>query len=158
MIKKDYVNFDARVWTGRTGKKTNVVGRIESMPFKMGSFGHIFCAHVLEHFTYWEAQDVLKLCYDLLKPGGTCTMETPCIIGSYKFYVEKHNNVKKWIETLYGAIWKTSPHGEFYQHKFGWTRELLAEEMLKVGFTILKTSHGLSHGMGNRDLRVHARR
>ena len=155
MIKDDYVNFDAVVWTSRKGTRTNVIGRIEDLPFKLGAFEHIFCAHVLEHFTYWDAQELLKKCYDLLQSGGTCTMETPDIIGAYEFYVVRHNNIKKYIETLYGAIWKRSPHGEFYQHKFGWTRELLAEEMAQVGFKILKTGVGMSHGMGKRDLRVH---
>lgn len=159
MIKDGYINFDAVVWTHRrTKRKTNVVGRIEALPFKDDSFDHIFCAHVLEHFTYWDAQDLLQKMYALTKVGGTCTIETPCIVGAYEFYVVKHNNIKKYVETLYGAIWKRSPHGEFYIHKFGWTKELLAAEMTQIGFTILNTGVGLSHGMGKRDLRVHARR
>lgn len=158
MIKEGHVNFDAVVWTSRAGLKTNVIGRIENMPFKLGVFEHIFCTHVLEHFNYPDALDLLRKCLDLLQTGGTCTIETPCVVGAYDYYVVKHNNIKKYLETLYGAVWHKSPHGEFGVHRSGWTREILAEEMAGVGFTILKTSHGLSHGMGNRDLRVHARK
>jgi 2-polyprenyl-3-methyl-5-hydroxy-6-metoxy-1,4-benzoquinol methylase len=42
-----------------------------------GSFGGIFCSHVIEHMSYDDALEFLALCDAALKPGGMLLLVTP---------------------------------------------------------------------------------
>lgn len=158
--KKGYLNFDATIFRRpKSGTKTDVVGRIEAMPFKSESFEEVFSAHVIEHFPFKGSLELLQICYDLLKVDGLCIIEGPCLLGAYEVYVVRDNNIRKYIQMLYGTGPRAvKAYGELAQHKSGWTGPVLAEEMVKIGFTIKYVGHGRDHGMGKRDFRVVGRR
>ena len=40
-------------------------------------FGGIFCSHVIEHFNYEDALQLIKLCSAALRPGGVLLLVTP---------------------------------------------------------------------------------
>lgn len=40
-------------------------------------FGGIFCSHVIEHFGYEDALELIELCYRSLRPGGVLLLVTP---------------------------------------------------------------------------------
>lgn len=89
-----------------------------------------------------------------LKPGGKFIVEGPCVLGIYEVYVKRQNNIKRYLDMVYGNEKSRLKWGDFYMHKSGWTKELMAETMQDVGYKILHTGHGLRHGMGIRDFRV----
>lgn len=158
--KRNYLNFDAAIFKRtKSGTRTDVVGRIEAMPFKSNSFYLIFCAHVIEHFPFKGSLELLQICYDLLMVDGLCIIEAPCILGAYEVYVVRQNNIRKYIQMLYGTgPTAVKKYGELAQHKSGWTGPILAEEMKKIGFVIDYVGHGRGHGMGKRDFRVIGRK
>ncbi|GAG27547.1 unnamed protein product, partial [marine sediment metagenome] len=102
--KRGYINFDATIFKRvKTNTETNVVGRIEAMPFKLESFDQIWCSHVIEHFYFKGSLELLRICYDLLEVDGLCIMEGPCLLGAYEVYVVRDNNIRKYIQMLYGT-------------------------------------------------------
>lgn len=40
-------------------------------------FGGIFCSHVIEHFAYEDALELIQLCHAALRPGGVLLLVTP---------------------------------------------------------------------------------
>ena len=60
MLKKKWINFDAQI-LNRGGVSTNVVGMIENIPFKENSFDEILCSHVVEHFYYEDALQMMRM-------------------------------------------------------------------------------------------------
>lgn len=54
-------------------------------------FDLVVCNDVLEHFTASEAEDVLRLIYEALVPGGTVVIRTPnmaSLLSSYSRYLD----------------------------------------------------------------------
>ena len=152
--KRECLNFDA-LYFERRGARTDVIGRIEAMPFKNESFDRVLCSHVIEHFDYEDALELLRIIFDLLKRGGFCAIEGPCILGGYEYYVVKRDNVKRYIAMLYGlGPIARRRYGKLAQHKSGWTGPILAEAMKNTGFKIKYVGPGRTHGMGKRDFRV----
>jgi 2-polyprenyl-3-methyl-5-hydroxy-6-metoxy-1,4-benzoquinol methylase len=43
----------------------------------LGTFGGIFCSHVIEHMGYGDATNFLELCHGALRPGGVLLLVTP---------------------------------------------------------------------------------
>ena len=116
-------------------------------------FAEILCAPVIEHFWETVALEVLCDLYILLRPGGKLILEGPDVLGGYWYYVEKLNNIKEYIEMLFAKRNRVK-YGELMAHRSGWTVDLAAEAMEKVGFKVVHKGIGLTHGMGKRDFRV----
>ncbi len=153
--KKDFVNFDIHIF--RRGEyHTDVVGLIQQIPFKDNSFKSILCSHVIEHFTFEYVPVVLQTIYNILEPAGIAVIEAPCILGGYDYYINKHNNIRKYLAMLYGLgpVARKLYTPEYAQHRSGWTGPLMAEQMEPIGFKIKYVGHGRTHGMGRRDFRV----
>lgn len=153
----DYINFDILHYQGRHAK-TDVVGRIEQMPFNKGSFKRILCCHVIEHFYKTDAIQVIGDCYSLLKSGGVLVVEAPCILGCYWYYIEVKKDVSRFIDFIYGGEDNRLKYGNGYAHKSGWTSNIMAELMAAIGFKIISVGIGQHHGMGRRDFRVEGRK
>lgn len=149
----DYLNFDMLHYQ-RGDIRTDVIGRIGRMPFKEGSFKRILCCHTIEHFYKTDAIKVLEDCYSLLQSGGMLVMEAPCMLGCYWYYVEVKKDVSRFIDFIYGGEDNRLKYGDMYAHKSGWTGELMADEMKKIGFKIMMVGPGQHHGMNKRDFRV----
>lgn len=47
------------------------------LPYERGTFDGILASHCIEHWTCLEAVDVMRKCYDLLKPGGILMVSVP---------------------------------------------------------------------------------
>lgn len=153
LIWPEYLNFDIR-HHNRGDAKTDVIGDINHIPFRDCSFKRILCCHVIEHFYKTDGIRILKDCYNTLKVGGILVMEGPCILGCYDLYVNKKQDVSRFIDFIYGGEDSRLKYGNEYAHKCGWTGMLMAEEMESVGFKIIKVAPGQHHGMGHRDFRV----
>lgn len=165
MLLKGYFNFDRqRVSHKAQNIATNSpLGDIKKMRkiFRSNWFDEIVCFHVIEHFYLVDAKKVLKDSYALLRKGGVAIFEAPDVIQLCKLFMDKPS---KLIMYLFGG--GSNPldwveFGESYAHKYGWTGDLLAEEMKKVGFKIRYIGEGVSHQGGfhppeskGRDFRV----
>lgn len=52
-----------------------------SKPFELpdSSFDYIYSSHMIEHLTYYEAKNMLKECYRILKPNGVMRIACPML-------------------------------------------------------------------------------
>jgi len=166
MIKPEYLNIDVDIITRKIESKkysgkytTDIVGDIRNLPFKNESFEEIICFHVIEHLYYTNGVQMLKDIYSLLKPGGKAIIEAPDILGLYWYWIEgwggrKEPSVEGLIQGIYGNEPQRIERGHHTMHKWGWTKCICANHMIEIGFEIVHTGIGMSHGMGRRDFRV----
>jgi len=151
VFREGYVNFDYvhhKDWA-----KPDVVGKIEDLPepFQEAQFSEIIMVHVFEHFYYTPCIKILKDCLFLLKKGGKLIIEGPCIVGVVESYWGKNKDLNSLIEQLYAREDLRLEYGNEYMHKWGWTGELLGEEMAKVGFSEVNvTKCGACGGEGGK--------
>jgi ubiquinone/menaquinone biosynthesis C-methylase UbiE len=153
MLIKDYLNFDQQLFR-RGGLETNCFGKIEHLTeiFPADSFAEILCVHVIEHFYIFEVRKFLEDIFRVTAPGGKAIMEGPCLLGTIDMY--RKDGPKVLSQHIYGDPKHNLRWGPTWSHKWGWTKETVAEAMADVGFDIVHTGYGLRHGMGKRDFRV----
>ena len=63
------------------------------------SADNIYCSHVLEHVSYFEAKKMLKNIYDMLKKGGIFRIVVPSLEARIENY-RKNNDANKLMESL----------------------------------------------------------
>ena len=161
MLTDNYINYDMREFQ-HGDLVTDIIGTVENMSELLPAdcFQEIFCSHVIEHFFPEEATKLIQDCYSLLRPKGKLIMEGPDVEGTLQLWNEKHSffgdppDIRRFIAFIYGDTRHRQMWGEGWWHKWGWTKDLVAEEMEKIGFVIVHKGIGLSHGMGKRDFRV----
>ena len=141
---RGYVNADMTPYPG-----TDVVCDARALPFKPHSFGKVFFCHAIEHFTYDEAMQILRDIKKTLKPGGTVVIEGPDVVKS----VVNCKDAAKSMQYIFGDINQIRKH-PLYAHKWGYTGELLAREMVRMGYKITKVTEGRSHDRPERDYRT----
>lgn len=96
----------------------------QKIPFPDNSVGYINASHLIEHFHFHQAFDVLKEWQRALKPGGTLAMETPDFFNSCKAFVE---GPEQFRIRLYGHFfaWPNIPGQTHYflytEQQLGWT-------------------------------------
>jgi predicted SAM-dependent methyltransferase len=116
----------------------------------------IFCAHTVEHFTRWEALDMLKSWHDVLKPGGKLVIEMPdfwrCILWLFHPLPKRREVARK---QFYGNQWDRL---EFQTHRYVWSASELKRELRTIGFSRVHISHRTETHYPGRDMRVEATR
>lgn len=119
-------------------KYVDIVGDFRTMSFH--DLEEVRSHHLLEHFGYDEAIDVLKLWRSWLKVGGRLTIETPdfgriCTLwDSGGVWADKEHLAKH----AYG-----SQESEWAYHKSAWFKEKFERILPELGFNIflLKQKH-----------------
>lgn len=87
----------------------------------------IHFTHALEHFPQKDTQKVLGLIFGLLKQNGRLYLEVPNFMWHAGLLLEgKHR------DAVYYAFGGQLDEWDF--HKTGFTKEILEEELVKVGF------------------------
>jgi len=61
----------------------------KKMPFDSNSIDYIYASHFLEHFKNFEAKEIIKDCYRILKGGGIIRIVVPDLELLVKKYLEK---------------------------------------------------------------------
>ena len=120
-----YVNIDIRYLPGVD--EVNNVGRLRN--YKNNSVDIIYASHVLEHFSRWEYQSVLKRWYDLLKTGGTLRLGVPDFGGIVEYY-----NKTKDLRGVSGMLYGGQDYPE-NNHYWVWDFDVLSKELKEIGFT-----------------------
>ena len=105
---------------------------IAKLPYADNSLDEIRAYHVIEHFDYLHAHDVLKEWHRVLKPGCKIKIETPDFLESCKEFI-KADQDGKW--NLYGHFFSTGWISPGLIHKFLYTEYELRKTMNFSGFT-----------------------
>ena len=82
-----YFHCDMRIL-----ESTNLVCRVEVLPFAEDSVEVLLASHIIEHFSYREINKVLEEWYRVLRPGGDILIITP------NFAYVAHGYVEGWMD------------------------------------------------------------
>ena len=82
-----YLHCDMRLL-----ESTDLVCRVEVLPFADNSVESLLASHIIEHFSYWEIDRVLEEWYRVVRPGGNILIITP------KFAYIAHGYVEGWMD------------------------------------------------------------
>ena len=120
-----YVNVD--LYADRADERYDVA----KLPHPDNSVDEIRAYHVIEHFDYMAAHDVLKEWHRVLKPNGLIKLETPDFLESCKEFINADQD-GRW--NLYGHFFSTGWINPGLIHKFLYTEFELKKTMTWAGF------------------------
>lgn len=125
---ENYVNIDIRYLPG--------VDEINNIKFlrnyQENTVDVIYACHVLEHFSRWEYEHVLRRWYELLKPDGILRLAVPDFQSICEYY-HKTNDLIKIMGVLYGG----QDYDENY-HYVAFDFNSLAKSLQNIGFTVVR--------------------
>ena len=124
------------------------------LPFASGTVGNIYASHVLEHLYREDGRRLLRECWRVLRPSGTCRIVVPDLRSMVMRYLSEKNG--NGPESSKGAAAESlnealafrdpSPPGgnillrfyylskDFHHHKWMYDSELLVQSMEAAGF------------------------
>jgi teichuronic acid biosynthesis glycosyltransferase TuaG len=122
-----YINVD---FYAPEDAKCDVRFDVMKLPYPDNSVDEIKAFHIIEHFHFFEIQEVLKEWHRVLKPGGRLWLETPDFLESCRSFVEgsPSMHIEEWRVLLYN---------HFFAHAWipGQTHKFLfTESQLKTNF------------------------
>ena len=103
---------------------------VMKLPYEDNTIDEIKAFHIIEHFHFFEAQDVLKEWYRVLKPGGVLHIETPDFLESCRAFVEGDGDFRVLLYNHFFA----HPWIPGQTHKFLFTEEQLKTNLEWAGF------------------------
>lgn len=146
------VNGDSRgaKWNGGT----LIHDLTKPLPFASRTVGNIYASHVLEHLYRDDGRKLLKECWRVLRPSGTCRIVVPDLRSMVmRYWSEKNGNGSESgkgaaAESLNEALAfrdPSPPRGnillrfyylskDFHHHKWMYDSELLVQSMEAAGF------------------------
>jgi len=105
---------------------------VRKLPFPDNYADEIYSSHVIEHFNFKEAFEVLREWNRVLKPGGTIMIETPDMLASCKKFVESSDEYR--IANLYPHFFSEPWRGSGFYHLFLYTETQLRWTLEQCGF------------------------
>lgn len=108
---------------------------VMKLPYPDNSVDEIKAFHIIEHFHFFEIQEVLKEWHRVLKPGGRLYLETPDFLETCRSFVEGSPamNIEDWRVLLYGHFFAHAwVPGQ--THKFLFTETQLRTNLGWAGF------------------------
>ncbi len=125
-------------------KHTVFLDGTKPFPISDNSFQYIFCEHMIEHIPHADAQNMLKECRRVLKPGGVLRIATP----NFAFIMSLYNNPgaeqKEYIQWISRTIMlnKIAPRAcdvinnafHAWGHQFLYDAETLELDLEAAGF------------------------
>jgi len=126
LLMKGWVNVDLYC------ELADVKSDVRKLPFPDEYADEIYSSHVIEHFHFKEAFEVLREWNRVLKPGGKITLETPDLYLSCKKFVESDNDYR--VANLYPHFFSEAWRGPGFYHLFLYTEEQLRWTLGVCGF------------------------
>lgn len=123
----DYINIDLYPLPDA---KVDAIFNIKELPYDDNSVDEIRALHIIEHFDFFEGQEVLKEWYRVLKPGGRLLMETPDFLATCDAFVK---GSEEFRILLYGHFF-AHPWIPGQTHKFLFTESQLTSQLSWTGF------------------------
>lgn len=114
---ENWINLDFN----STEKKVVSHNLLEPLPFKDSTVDVIYSSHLLEHFSRTQGENLLKNCYQKLKPGGILRIVVPDLENICREYISLIDNIDelenknkyKWIIVeLLDQLTRTESGGE----------------------------------------------
>ena len=124
MIVPGYINCD------KYDENADVMCDVTELPFDSDSVDTIYASHIIEHFDFMEAFDVLTEWKRVLKVGGILSIETPDLLGICIEFVAADEERRV---SLYGNLFAT-PWIEGQTHKFLYTEAQLYSSLMWLEF------------------------
>ncbi|MBD3676025.1 MAG: methyltransferase domain-containing protein [Planctomycetaceae bacterium] len=142
--------------SSRSGCIADAVGDMRDLQLPDDTIDEIFTSHTLEHFTRWEAVDMLNDWLRMLKPGAKLVMETPdftrCILWLF------HPSSKKRqlaLNMFYGNQWDRH---DFETHRYVWSGREIKQTLEEIGYRDVVVGHRTWTHKRGRDMRIEARK
>lgn len=123
-LLNDFINCD--LYNLKADKQFDA----RKLPFDDESVDEIYACHLIEHFNFHEAFDVLKEWKRALKPGGLLRIETPDMLKSCKAFVEADEQGRI---SLYSHFF-SEPWIDGQLHKFLYTWQQMKWALDLIGF------------------------
>ena len=150
IILDGYTNIDLY------NEKADVQDDIRTLQYDDNLIDEIYTSHVIEHFDYKEAFDILREWYRVLKPDGYIITETPDFLGSCIKFVNASSEEER-IE-MYGHFF-AKPWLPGQTHKFLYTENQLKWTLEQCGFRNIYRVPALRYiGMENVCLKLVAQK
>ncbi len=121
----------------------------KKLPFKENSIDEIYASHIIEHFDYFEAFDVLEEWKRVLKGKGILVIETPDLLASCKKFVDTDNEGRISLYSHFFA--KPWVKGEI--HKFLYTPIQMGWVLEKIGLKNICQANALRY-IGLEDINM----
>lgn len=133
---EDYINVDLYA---PEDAKCDVRFDVQKLPYDDNTVDEIKAFHIIEHFHFFEVQEVLKEWHRVLKPGGKLYLETPDFLETCRSFVEGSPSMplEEWRVLLYGHFF-AHPWIPGQTHKFLFTEGQLKTNLGWAGFQNVK--------------------
>jgi predicted SAM-dependent methyltransferase len=141
----DYINIDG------FEPSADLVADVRKLPYEDNSVDEILAIHVFEHFEYWEAEDIAREWFRVIRPGGVLIMEMPSFDKTVKLL--KDNTPKSLVYALLALYGDWKVKRPEMTHKWCWQPASLAKLLKKVGFSEVKLKDPQTH-VKCRDFRI----
>lgn len=108
------------------------LGSITSLKlFPSDSMTKVYASHVLEHITCDDAKSSLREIYRILKPDGEVFVAVPDLENMSRLFQTDFSRLA--LDITFGV---NRRHNDWQpQHKYGYTRAILKQELEEAGFT-----------------------
>ena len=146
MILDGWVNIDCF-----PGPGVDVVCDARDLSYDNSSVDEVVMLHDIEHFTLDDACMIIRKIFKMLKPGGSIIIEAPDVFKAVK---NTPSGEFEAIKGIFGDITELRKGKDGYQHKWGWTGNLIQQELASAGFNVSEVMDGISHNHQWRDFRV----
>jgi predicted SAM-dependent methyltransferase len=125
---KGYTNIDIRYLP-----KVDEVNNIKFLRnYKENTVDTIYACHVLEHFSRWDYENVLRRWYEILKPGGILRVAVPNFESVCEYY-----NITKNLQNVMGILYGGQDYNENF-HYVIFDTNTLSSSLQKIGFKNIK--------------------
>ncbi len=159
---QDFINVDMNPYddsvqdSSRSGCVADVYADMKNLGLPDDSVDEMFTSHTIDHFTRWDAIDMLSDWYRMLKPGGRLVIEVAdfnrCVL--WLFHPSRQKRIAARNQ-FYGNQWDRL---EYETHRYLWSAHELVGVLRDIGFDRVSHSHAtLTHYPG-RDMRIEAKK
>lgn len=132
-LEKPFMNIDRRRpdIVGEDDRRFICHDLVEGIPFPDAMIDSIVCHHFLEHLTYPQAEELIKECARVLKPGGLLSLVTPDFEWLTREYLSDAERLAPMAELM---LFCEGPDGD--KHRSAWDQKLLAGLVERHGFAV----------------------
>jgi predicted SAM-dependent methyltransferase len=154
-INVDYYPMDPdKPDSSRSGCVADAFADVRALGLEANVVQEIFTSHTIDHFTRWEATDMLRDWHRMLVPGGKLIIEAAdfrrCVL--YLFHPSKSKR-ERARNQFYGNQWDRL---DYQTHRYVWSARELAHELRKAGFSKVTWHHRTMTHHPGRDMQVTA--